>query len=63
LSDNESEEEVIGVKTGLDSDSEEDERRKGKEPAKREVRMRKVCFEDKKKEGQEKVDKLTRKLL
>jgi len=35
-SDNESEEKVIGMETGLNSDSEENERRKGKEPAKRE---------------------------
>jgi len=66
LSDNESEEKVVGVETGLNSDSEEDERRKGKKPAKRKVRTRKVYFKDKgnkKKEEQEKVDKLTRKLL
>jgi len=65
-SDNESEKKVIGIETELDSDSEEEERRKGKEPTKREVRTRKVCFEDKerkKKEMQEKVDELTRKLL
>jgi len=66
LSDSELEKKVIGVEPGLDSDSEEDERRKGKKPAKRKVRTRKVCFKDKgnkKKEGQEKVDELTRKLL
>jgi len=53
LSDNESEEEVIGVDTGLDSDSEEDERRKGKKPAKRKVRTRKVCFKDKRNKKKE----------
>jgi len=66
LSDNESEEEVIGIETGSDSDSEEDKRRKRKKPTKREVRTRKVRFKDegnKKKEGQKKVDELTRKLL
>ena len=52
-SDNESEEKVIGMETGLDSDSEEEERRKGKEPTKREVRTRKVCFEDEERKKKE----------
>jgi len=66
LSDEESEDEVIGVKTGSESDSEEEERKKRKKSIKKEVRVRKVWFEDKgkkRKEGQEKVDELTRKLL
>jgi len=57
---------VIGVETGSESDSEEEERKKRKKSTKKEVRVRKVQFEDegkKKKEGQEKVDELTRKLL
>jgi len=65
-SDKESDDEVIRVETGSDLDSEENKRRKGKKPAKMEVRTRKVRFENKgkkKKEGQEKVDELTRKLL
>jgi len=65
-SDEESENEVIGVETGLESDSEEEERKKRKKSTKKEVRVRKVRFEDegkKKEEEQEKVDKLTRKLL
>jgi len=57
---------VIGVETGSESDSEEEERKKRKKSTKKEVRVRKVQFEDegkKGKEGQEKVDELTRKLL
>jgi len=55
---------VIGVES--ESDSEEDKRRKRKKSAKEEVRTRKVCFEDerkRKKNRQENVDELTRKLL
>jgi len=62
LSNEESDDEIIGVKIGSDSDSEKE----GKRSAKRKVRMRKVCFENegkKKKEGQERVDELTKKLL
>jgi len=65
-SDEESEDEVIGVEAGLESDSEEEERKKRKKSTNKEMRVRKVRFEDegkKKEEGQEKVDKLTRKLL
>jgi len=65
-SDEESEDEVIGVETGSESDSEEEERKKRKKSTKKEVRVRKVWFEDegkKKEEGQERVDELTRKLL
>jgi len=54
------------VETGSESDSEEEERKKRKKSTKKEVRVRKVRFEDKgkkKEEGQEKVDELTRKLL
>ena len=61
-----SEDEVIGVETGSESDSEEEERKKRKKSTKKEVRVRKVWFENKekkRKEGQEKVDELTRKLL
>jgi len=46
-SDEESEDKVIGVETGLESDSEEDKRRKRKKAAKEEVRTRKVHFKDK----------------
>jgi len=65
-SNEESENEVIGVETGSESDSEEEERKKRKKSAKKEVRVRKVRFEDKgkkKEEGQKCVDELTRKLL
>ena len=65
LSNEESDDEVIRMKTGSDSDSEKEGKR-GKRSAKREVRMRKVCFENKgkkKEEGQEHVDELTKKLL
>jgi len=65
-SDKESEDEVIGVETVSESDSKEEERKKRKKSTKKEVRVRKVQFEDegkKEKEGQEKVDELTRKLL
>jgi len=65
-SDEESEDEVIGVEMGSKSNSEEEERKKRKKSTKKEMRVRKVQFEDegkKRKEGQEKVDKLTRKLL
>jgi len=65
-SDKESEDEVIGMETGSELDSEEEERKKRKKSTKKEVRVRKVRFEDegkKGKEGQEKVDELTRKLL
>jgi len=65
-SDEESEDEVIGVETGLELNSEEEERKKRKKSTNKEVRVRKVRFEDegkKGKEGQKKVDKLTRKLL
>ena len=65
-SNEESKDEVIGVETGAESDSEEEERKKRKKSTKKEVRVRKVQFEDegkKKEEGQEKVNKLTRKLL
>jgi len=65
-SDEESDNEVLGVETGSESDSEEDERRKRKKSVKEEVRMKKVSFEDegkRKKNGQENVDELTRKLL
>jgi len=66
LSDNELEEEVIGVETKLESDSEENTRRKRKKSTKKEVRTRKVQFDDKGKKGRkelEQVDELTRKLL
>jgi len=65
-SDEESEDEVIGVETGSESDSEEEKRKKRKKSTNKEVRVRKVQFDDegkKGKEGQEKVDELTRKLL
>ena len=65
-SDEESEDEVIGVETGLESDSEEEERKKKKKSTKKKVRVRKVWFEDKgkkKEKEQERVDELTRKLL
>jgi len=65
-SDEESEDEMIGVETGSESDSEEEKRKKRKKSTKKEVRMRKVQFENegkKKEEGQEHVDELTRKLL
>jgi len=65
-SNEESEDEVIGMETGSESDSEEEERKKRKKSTNKEVRVRKVRFEDKGKkgkEGQEKVDELTRKLL
>jgi len=65
-SDEESEDEVIGVETGSESDSEKEERKKRKKSTKKKVRVRKVRFEDegkKKKEEQERVDELTRKLL
>ena len=54
------------METGSESDSEEEKRKKRKKSTEKEVRVRKVWFEDegkKKEEGQEKVDKLTRKLL
>ena len=57
---------MIGMETRSDLDSEENKRKKKKKPAKRKIRIRKVCFENKgkeKKKRQEKVDKLTRKLL
>jgi len=57
---------VIGVETGSESNSEEEERKKRKKSTKKEMRVRKVQFEDKgkkKEEGQKRVDKLTRKLL
>ena len=57
---------MIGVETGSESDSEEEEKKKRKKSTKKEVRVRKVWFENegkKGKEGQEKVDELTRKLL
>jgi len=57
---------VIGVETGSELDSEEEERKKRKKSTNKEVRVRKVQFDDegkKGKEGQEKVDELTRKLL
>ena len=57
---------MIGVETGSESDSEEEERKKRKKSTKKEVTVRKVWFENKekkRKEGQEKVDELTRKLL
>jgi len=41
-SDKESEDEVIGVETGLELDSEEEERKKRKKSTKKEVRVRKV---------------------
>ena len=66
LSDKESEDEVIGVETRLESDSEKEERKKRKKSTKKEMRVRKVQFEDKgkkKEEKQKRVDKLTRKLL
>ena len=65
-SDEESEDEVIGVETESESDSEEEERKKRKKSTKKEVRVKKVRFEDKgrkRKEEQKKVNKLTRKLL
>jgi len=46
-SDKESEDEVIRVETGSESDSEEKERKKRKKSTKKEVRVRKVQFEDK----------------
>jgi len=66
LSNEESEDEMIGVETESELDSEEEERKKRKKSTKKEVRIRKVRFEDERKKGkeeQEKVDKLTRKLL
>jgi len=66
LSNEESEDEVIGVETGLKLDSEKKERKKRKKSTKKEVRVRKVQFENKEKKGerrQEKVNKLTKKLL
>ena len=66
LSNEESEDEVVGVEIGSESDSEEKERKKRKKSTKKEMKVRKVRFEDegkKGKEGQEKIDKLTRKLL
>jgi len=57
---------MIGVETGSELNSEEEERKKKKKSTKKEVRVRKIQFEDKGKkgkEGQEKVDELTRKLL
>jgi len=65
-SNEESEDEVIGVETGSELDSEKEERKKRKKSTKKEIRVKKVQFEDKgkkKKEEQEQVDKLTRKLL
>jgi len=65
-SDEESEDEVIGVETGLELNSKEEERKKRKKSTKKEIRVRKMQFENegkKKKEGQEQVDELTRKLL
>ena len=65
-SDEESENEVIGVETGSKSDSEEEERKKRKKSTNKKVRVRKVQFDDEGKKGkeeQEKVDELTRKLL
>jgi len=65
-SNEESKDEVIGVETGSESDSEEEERKKRKKSTKKEVRVRKVRFKNERKkgkEGQEKVDELTRKLL
>jgi len=52
-SDKESENEVIGVETGLESDSEEEERKKRKKSTKKEVRVRKVQFENEGKKGKE----------
>ena len=66
LSNEELDDEVIGVETGSELDSEEDERRKGKKSVKGKVRTREVHFENKgkrKEDGQEKVNELTRKLL
>ena len=54
------------METGSELDSEEEERKKRKKSTNKEVRVRKVQFDDegkKGKEGQEKVDELTRKLL
>jgi len=54
------------METGSELDSEEEERKKRKKSIKKEVRVRKVQFENKGKKGkkkQKKVDKLTRKLL
>ena len=45
--DEKSEDEVIGVEIGSESDSEEKERKKRKKSTKKEVRVRKVQFEDK----------------
>ena len=65
-SDDESEEEVIRVESESESDSKGDARRKRKKSAKKEVRTRKIQFDDKgkkEKEAPEWVDELTRKLL
>jgi len=51
LSDEESEDEVIGVETGPELDSEEEERKKRKKSTNKEVRVRKVQFEDERKKG------------
>ena len=53
LSDEESKDEVIGVETGSESDNEEEERKKRKKSTKKEVRVRKVWFEDKEKKKKE----------
>ena len=55
---------MTGVETELESNS-EDKKKLKKKPGKKEVRMKKVRFEKerKKKDIQEQVDKLTRKLL
>jgi len=52
-SDEESENEMIGVETGLESDSKEEERKKRKKSTKKEVRVRKVQFEDEGKKKEE----------
>jgi len=65
-SDNKLEKKVIEVETESELNSEEDARRKGKKSTKKEVRTRKVQFDNKgKKEREEleQVDELTRKLL
>jgi len=65
-SNNKLEKKVIGVETESESNSEKDARRKGKKSTKKEVRTRKVQFNNKgKKEREEleQVDELTRKLL
>ena len=58
------ENEMTGVETELESNS-EDKKKLKKKPGKKEVRMKKVRFEKERKEKdiQEQVDKLTRKLL